>query len=90
MTGEYRAEKVPSDPLTVTVHYGSGTSKVMPNAFQFLENPIVLDHHPQGSFVWSVWIALLFLVFTVCKFLVRIFIIVSHKRNGSWKTNQTP
>lgn len=53
-TGEYRADKVPSDPLDVTVKYGASTSKTISNAFHFLENPIVLDHTPQGSFVWSV------------------------------------
>ncbi|XP_075894183.1 plexin-B2b isoform X2 [Nelusetta ayraudi] len=50
-TGEYRADKVPSDPLHVTVKYGTSTLKTITNAFQFLENPIVLDHTPQGSFV---------------------------------------
>ncbi|XP_041853030.1 plexin-B2b [Melanotaenia boesemani] len=50
-SGEYRADKVPSDPLTVTMHYGKRTTKIIPSAFQFLENPTVLDHHPKGSFV---------------------------------------
>uniref|UniRef100_A0A3Q1FTE5 Plexin b2b n=1 Tax=Acanthochromis polyacanthus TaxID=80966 RepID=A0A3Q1FTE5_9TELE len=50
-TGDYRAEKVPSDPLTVTMKYGKSTTKTIPSAFQFLENPTVLDHHPKGSFV---------------------------------------
>ncbi|XP_068168450.1 plexin-B2b [Antennarius striatus] len=50
-TGEYRADKVPSDPLTVTVKYGKTTTTTIPSAFQYLENPIVLDHYPQGSFV---------------------------------------
>lgn len=53
-TGEYRADKVPSDPLAVVVKYGKSTTKTIPSAFQFLENPIMLDHHPKGSFVWSV------------------------------------
>uniref|UniRef100_A0A8D3DEP6 Plexin b2b n=1 Tax=Scophthalmus maximus TaxID=52904 RepID=A0A8D3DEP6_SCOMX len=52
-TGEYRADKVPSDPLTVMVKYGRSTTAAIPNAFQFLENPVVLDHHPKGSFAWS-------------------------------------
>uniref|UniRef100_A0A8C4HTV7 Plexin b2b n=1 Tax=Dicentrarchus labrax TaxID=13489 RepID=A0A8C4HTV7_DICLA len=52
-TGEYRADKVPSDLLTVTVKYGKSTTTTIPSAFQFLENPIVLDHNPKGSFVWS-------------------------------------
>uniref|UniRef100_A0AAQ5Z9L4 Sema domain-containing protein n=1 Tax=Amphiprion ocellaris TaxID=80972 RepID=A0AAQ5Z9L4_AMPOC len=47
-TGEYRADKVPSDPLTVTMKYGKSTTKTIPSAFQFLENPTVLDHHPKG------------------------------------------
>ncbi|KAM8750520.1 plexin-B2b [Acanthopagrus schlegelii] len=50
-TGEYRAEKVPSDPLTITVKYGKRTTTTIPSAFQFVENPIVLDHQPKGSFV---------------------------------------
>ncbi|KAI3371138.1 hypothetical protein L3Q82_023765 [Scortum barcoo] len=50
-TGEYKADKVPSDPLTVMVKYGKSTTKSIPSAFQFLENPIVLDHYPKGSFV---------------------------------------
>ncbi|XP_059190564.1 plexin-B2b [Centropristis striata] len=50
-TGEYRADKVPSDPLVVTMKYGKSTTKAIPTAFQFVENPIVLDYHPKGSFV---------------------------------------
>ncbi|XP_062246095.1 plexin-B2b [Platichthys flesus] len=50
-TGEYRADKVPSDPLSIIVKYGKTTTASIPNAFQFLENPIVLDHQPKGSFV---------------------------------------
>ncbi|XP_022611595.1 plexin-B2 [Seriola dumerili] len=50
-TGEYLADKVPSDPLTVTVKYGKSTPATIQNAFQFCENPIILDHHPKGSFV---------------------------------------
>lgn len=64
-TGEYRADKVPSDPLTVSVKYGKSTVKAIQSAFQFLENPIVLDHQPKGSFVWSVftlWIPVRFFV----------------------------
>uniref|UniRef100_A0A672Z8S3 Plexin-B2-like n=1 Tax=Sphaeramia orbicularis TaxID=375764 RepID=A0A672Z8S3_9TELE len=53
-TGEYRADKVPSDPLTITMKYGKSTTKTIPSAFQFLENPTVLDHNPKGSFAWSV------------------------------------
>uniref|UniRef100_A0A665XBA2 Sema domain-containing protein n=1 Tax=Echeneis naucrates TaxID=173247 RepID=A0A665XBA2_ECHNA len=47
-TGEYQADKVPSEPLTVTVKYGKSTQATIQNAFQFSENPIVLDHYPKG------------------------------------------
>ncbi|KAK5613225.1 hypothetical protein CRENBAI_026009 [Crenichthys baileyi] len=50
-TGEYRLEKVPSDHLPVTIQYGKGTTKSVSSAFQYLENPIVLDHQPKGSFI---------------------------------------
>uniref|UniRef100_A0A8C3G8I6 Plexin b2b n=1 Tax=Cyclopterus lumpus TaxID=8103 RepID=A0A8C3G8I6_CYCLU len=50
-TGEYRTDKVPTDPLTVTVRYGMSTTTTIPSAFQFMENPIVLDHQPKTSFV---------------------------------------
>ncbi|KAM9375774.1 plexin-B2b isoform 1-T3 [Pholidichthys leucotaenia] len=50
-TGEYKAEKVPSEPLTIKIKYGKRTTKTIPSAFQFLENPTVLDHQPKGSFV---------------------------------------
>uniref|UniRef100_A0A7N6AVH9 Sema domain-containing protein n=1 Tax=Anabas testudineus TaxID=64144 RepID=A0A7N6AVH9_ANATE len=43
-TGEYRADKVPSDPLTVTMKYGKSTTTSIPSAFQFMENPTILDH----------------------------------------------
>uniref|UniRef100_A0A674AJ81 Plexin b2b n=1 Tax=Salmo trutta TaxID=8032 RepID=A0A674AJ81_SALTR len=49
--GEYRADKVPSDLLMVTVKYGKNSTTAVPTAFQFLENPTILDHHPKGSFV---------------------------------------
>ncbi|KAG8012260.1 Plexin-B2, partial [Nibea albiflora] len=50
-TGEYRADKVPSDPLPVTVKYGKSTITTVPSAFQFWDNPSVQDYHPKGSFV---------------------------------------
>ncbi|TKS73691.1 Plexin-B2 Precursor [Collichthys lucidus] len=50
-TGEYRTDKVPSDLLPVTLTYGRSTVTTVPSAFRFLENPIVLDHQPKGSFV---------------------------------------
>ncbi|KAJ7997876.1 hypothetical protein DPEC_G00216720, partial [Dallia pectoralis] len=49
--GEYRAEKVPSDLLTLTVKYGKSTVTTISSAFQFLENPSIQDHQPRGSFV---------------------------------------
>ncbi|KAM6937193.1 plexin-B2b [Xenentodon cancila] len=50
-TGEYKDDRVPSDPLDITMKYGKNTSKTIPSAFQFMENPTVLDHNPKGSFV---------------------------------------
>uniref|UniRef100_A0A6Q2XLT3 Sema domain-containing protein n=1 Tax=Esox lucius TaxID=8010 RepID=A0A6Q2XLT3_ESOLU len=50
-TGEYRADKVPSDLLPVTVKYGKSTTTTVSSAFQFLENPNIQDHQPRGSFV---------------------------------------
>ncbi|XP_077452194.1 plexin-B2b [Stigmatopora argus] len=50
-TGKYRADKVPSDPLTVTVKYGRIAVTHVQSAFRFLENPTVLDYNPKTSFV---------------------------------------
>lgn len=50
-TGEYRADKVPSDPLDVVMKYGKRTTKTIPTPFRFVENPTVQDHHPKASFV---------------------------------------
>ncbi|XP_029009436.1 plexin-B2b [Betta splendens] len=50
-TGEYRADKVPSDLLPISMKYGKSTTTTIPSAFQFLENPIVTDHSPKESFV---------------------------------------
>ncbi|XP_053740821.1 plexin-B2b [Synchiropus splendidus] len=47
-TGEYLQ---PSDPLPVTVKYGKDTTFSIPAAFQYLDNPIVLEHLPRESFV---------------------------------------
>ncbi|CAJ1056257.1 plexin-B2b [Xyrichtys novacula] len=49
-TGEY-LEKVPSDRLAVYVRYGKSTTKTIKGAFKFSDNPTVLDHRPQGSFI---------------------------------------
>ncbi|TDG96509.1 hypothetical protein EPR50_G00229430 [Perca flavescens] len=46
-TGKYRT---PSDPLTVTVKYGKNTTKDIPAAFQYSENPKITDYTPKGSF----------------------------------------
>ncbi|XP_040885699.1 plexin-B2a [Toxotes jaculatrix] len=50
-TGRYRGQKVPSDPLTVTVKYGRNTTKDVPAAYQYSENPKVSDYYPKASFV---------------------------------------
>ncbi|XP_068162621.1 plexin-B2-like [Antennarius striatus] len=50
-TGKYRGQKVPSDQLTVTVKYGRNTTKDVPAAFQYSENPKVTDYYPKGSFL---------------------------------------
>ncbi|KAL2093878.1 hypothetical protein ACEWY4_011190 [Coilia grayii] len=50
-TGEYHGDKVPSALLPVTVKYGKHTTKEVPQAFQFLHNPVVIDHHPKKSFL---------------------------------------
>ncbi|XP_067090022.1 plexin-B2b [Osmerus mordax] len=50
-TGQYNAEKVPSHPLTMTVKYGRKTTTTIHAAFQFLENPNILEHDPKSSFV---------------------------------------
>ncbi|KAF6715731.1 Plexin-B2 [Oryzias melastigma] len=50
-TGEYKGEKVPSEDLPVTLKYGKSTTRTIPRAFKFLENPTVMDHNPKSSFV---------------------------------------
>ncbi|KAI3366565.1 hypothetical protein L3Q82_000488 [Scortum barcoo] len=50
-TGRYRGQKVPSDPLTVTVKYGKNTTKDVPAAYQYSENPKIIDYNPKASFV---------------------------------------
>lgn len=50
-TGRYRGQKVPSDPLTVTVKYGKNTTKDVPAAFQYSENPKITDYYPRASFI---------------------------------------
>ncbi|KAM9754115.1 plexin-B2b [Menidia menidia] len=50
-TGEYQTDKVSNEALPIKVQYGKSTTKTIASAFQFLENPTVLDHHPKESFV---------------------------------------
>ncbi|KAJ8416328.1 hypothetical protein AAFF_G00356160, partial [Aldrovandia affinis] len=50
-TGEYKAVKVPSDHLTVTVKYGKNAAMEVARAFQFWENPKVESYYPKGSFI---------------------------------------
>ncbi|XP_029017170.1 plexin-B2a [Betta splendens] len=50
-TGKYRGQKVPSDPLTVTVKYGKNTTKDVPVQFQYSENPKVTEYYPKTSFL---------------------------------------
>ncbi|XP_045927672.1 plexin-B2a [Micropterus dolomieu] len=50
-TGRYRGQKVPSDPLTVTVKYGKNTTKDVPAAYQYSDNPKITDYYPKTSFV---------------------------------------
>ncbi|XP_013888336.1 plexin-B2 [Austrofundulus limnaeus] len=48
-TGEY--DKVSSNQLTVTVKYGQNTTKDVPRAFQYAENPKITDYFPKSSFM---------------------------------------
>ncbi|XP_026219213.1 plexin-B2a [Anabas testudineus] len=50
-TGRYRGQKVPSDPLTVTVKYGKNTTKDVPMPYQYSENPKITDYSPRASFI---------------------------------------
>ncbi|XP_049891870.1 plexin-B2a isoform X1 [Epinephelus moara] len=50
-TGRYRGQKVPSDPLTVTVRYGKNTTKDVTAAYQYSENPKITDYYPKDSFI---------------------------------------
>ncbi|XP_069375673.1 plexin-B2-like isoform X2 [Paralichthys olivaceus] len=50
-TGRYRGQKVPSDPLTVTVKYGRNTTKDVPATYQYSENPKITDYNPKASFL---------------------------------------
>ncbi|XP_030576486.1 plexin-B2-like [Archocentrus centrarchus] len=50
-TGKYRGQKVPSDWLTVTVKYGTNTTKDIPGAYQYSENPKIMGYNPKSSFV---------------------------------------
>ncbi|CAL1568366.1 unnamed protein product [Knipowitschia caucasica] len=50
-TGQYRGQKIPSDLLTVTVNYGGNTTKDVPAAYQYAENPKITGYNPKTSFV---------------------------------------
>ncbi|XP_033846131.1 plexin-B2a [Periophthalmus magnuspinnatus] len=50
-TGQYRGQKLPSDHLTVTVNYGKNTTKDVPAAYQYSENPKITGYNPKTSFV---------------------------------------
>ncbi|XP_075900009.1 plexin-B2-like [Nelusetta ayraudi] len=50
-TGLYRAQKVPSELLSVAVRYGKNTTKEVQAAFQYSENPKVSGFHPDASFL---------------------------------------
>ncbi|KAG7219975.1 hypothetical protein INR49_018488 [Caranx melampygus] len=50
-TGRYRGQKVPSDPLTLTVRYGKNTTKDVAAAYQYSENPKISDYYPKASFM---------------------------------------
>uniref|UniRef100_A0A3B3ZMY7 Uncharacterized protein n=1 Tax=Periophthalmus magnuspinnatus TaxID=409849 RepID=A0A3B3ZMY7_9GOBI len=49
-TGQYRGQKLPSDHLTVTVNYGKNTTKDVPAAYQYSENPKITGYNPKTSF----------------------------------------
>lgn len=51
-TGKYLGQKLPSDLMTVTVKYGKNTTKDIPAAYQYSENPKVTDYYPKASFLW--------------------------------------
>lgn len=51
-TGRYRGQKVPSDRLTVTVKYGTNTTKDIHGAYQYSENPKITEYNPKASFIW--------------------------------------
>ncbi|XP_035377013.1 plexin-B2a [Electrophorus electricus] len=49
-TGPYKGSQIPSDPLRVTVKYGTNMSVEVP-AFTYAANPKVTDYFPRASFV---------------------------------------
>lgn len=38
--------------MTVTVTYGRDTTKDVPAAYKYCENPKVTDYSPKASFLW--------------------------------------
>uniref|UniRef100_A0A667ZHJ3 Plexin b2a, tandem duplicate 1 n=1 Tax=Myripristis murdjan TaxID=586833 RepID=A0A667ZHJ3_9TELE len=51
MTGRYRGQKVPSELLTVTVKYGKNTTKDISAAYQYSDNPKIIEYNPKASFL---------------------------------------
>uniref|UniRef100_A0A667YXG2 Plexin b2a, tandem duplicate 1 n=1 Tax=Myripristis murdjan TaxID=586833 RepID=A0A667YXG2_9TELE len=58
MTGRYRGQKVPSELLTVTVKYGKNTTKDISAAYQYSDNPKIIEYNPKASFLWCVYCSL--------------------------------
>ncbi|XP_078138128.1 plexin-B2-like isoform X2 [Centroberyx gerrardi] len=50
MTGKHPAQKFPTEPLTVTVKYGTNTSKDITASYQYYENPKITEFNPKTSF----------------------------------------
>lgn len=52
--------------MTVTVKYGKNTTKDVPAAYQYFENPKIIEYSPRSSFLWCVFIYVKF--FFLCGF----------------------
>ncbi|XP_063073727.1 plexin-B2-like [Engraulis encrasicolus] len=50
-TGKYMGQRIPTDRLPVTVHYGKATTKEMAASFQYAEDPKISEYLPKASFV---------------------------------------
>lgn len=55
--------------MTVTVKYGKNTTKDVPAAYQYFENPKIIEYSPRSSFLWCVFIYVKFFFYVVsnCK-----------------------